>query len=98
LVLLEVLEQSLARFDAALFASCLMGNHYHLVLQTRQPNLSRLMRHINGAYTQAYDRRYRKVRHLFQDRFKAVLVDVDAYLLDVCRYVDLNIRAMPIPS
>jgi REP element-mobilizing transposase RayT len=88
--LLEIVEQGMKRFDAAVFAYCLMGNHYHFVLHTHQPNLSRLMRHINGVYTQAYNRRHRKVGHLFQGRFKAVLVDKDAYLLEVCRYVDLN--------
>lgn len=88
--LLEVLAQGMARFDAVVLAYCLMGNHYHFVLQTHQPNLSRLMRHINGVYTQAYNRRHGKVGHLFQGRFKAVLVDEDAYLLEVCRYVDLN--------
>jgi len=60
------------------------------VLHTRQANLSLLMRHINGVYTQTYNRRHRKVGHLFQGRFKAILVDRDAYLLEVCRYVDLN--------
>lgn len=90
LAFLNVVEQGLTRFDSEVFAYCLMGNHYHVVLQTHQPNLSRLMRHINGVYTQAYNRRQRKVGHLFQGRFKAVLVDVDAYLLEVCRYVDLN--------
>lgn len=67
-----------------------MGNHYHTVLRTRQPNLSRLMRQIKGVYTQSTNRRHRKVGHVFQVRFKAVLVDGDAYLLEVCRYVDLN--------
>lgn len=88
--LMEVLEQGLERFDATMFAYCLMGNHYHFVVQTHQPNLSRFMRHINGVYTQAYNRRHGKVGHLFQGRFKAVLVDRDAYFLEVCRYVDLN--------
>ena len=88
--LLAVVEHGLKRHDAILFAYCLMGNHYHFVLQTQQPNLSRLMRHINGVYTQIYNRRHRKVGHLFQGRFKAVLVDRDAYFLEVCRYVDLN--------
>jgi len=88
--LLEIVAQGIERFDAMVFAYCLMGNHYHFVLQTRQPNLSRLMRHINGVYTQSYNRRHGKVGHLFQGRFKAVLVDRDAYLLEVCRYVDLN--------
>lgn len=88
--LLSVVEQGLERFDAVAFAYCLMGNHYHFVLQTHQPNLSRLMRHINGVYTQIYNRRHRKVGHLFQGRFKAIVVDRDAYFLEVCRYVDLN--------
>ncbi|MHB1331380.1 MAG: transposase [Sulfuriferula sp.] len=81
---------ALDRFDACALAFCLMDNHYHLVLHTRQPNLSALMRQINGVYTQAYNRRHAKVGHLFQGRFKAILVDRDAYLLEVCRYVDLN--------
>ncbi len=88
--LLEVLARGLDRFDAACFAYCLMGNHYHFVLQTRHANLSRLMRHVNGVYTQAYNRRHGKVGHLFQGRFKAIVVDRDAYFLEVCRYVDLN--------
>ena len=88
--LLEVVAQALSRFDAEALAYCLMGNHYHFVLHTRQANLSSLMRHINGVYTQTYNRRHNKVGHLFQGRFKAILVDRDAYLLEVCRYVDLN--------
>ena len=67
-----------------------MGNHYHLVLHTRQPNLSRLMRHFNGVFTQRFNRRHGLVGHLFQGRFKAILVDRDAYLLAVCRYVERN--------
>ena len=67
-----------------------MDNHYHLVLHTRRANLSRIMRDVNGIYTQAYNRRHGTVGHLFQGRFKAILVDRDAYLLEVCRYVDLN--------
>ena len=88
--LLEVVARALSRFDAEALAYCLMGNHYHFVLHTRQANLSLLMRHINGVYTQAFNRRHNKVGHLFQGRFKAILVDRDAYLLEVCRYVDLN--------
>ena len=88
--LLEVVAQALSRFDAEALAYCLMGNHYHFVLHTRQANLSLLMRHINGVYTQAFNRRHNKVGHLFQGRFKAILVDRDSYLLEVCRYVDMN--------
>ena len=90
LALLEVVALALSRFDAQALAYCLMGNHYHFVLHTRQANLSLLMRQINGVYTQTYNRRHNKVGHLFQGRFKAILVDRDAYLLEVCRYVDLN--------
>ncbi|MBL8279311.1 MAG: transposase [Pelomonas sp.] len=88
--LLAVVAQGMARFDAQLLAYCLMGNHYHFVIHTRQGNLSVLMRHINGVYTQAFNRRHSKVGHLFQGRFKAILVDREAYLLEVCRYVELN--------
>lgn len=86
----DVIAQALERFDACTLAFCLMDNHYHLVLHTRRANLSELMRQINGVYTQAYNRRHGKVGHLFQGRFKGILVDRDAYLLEVCRYVDLN--------
>ncbi len=81
--LLAVVSQALSRFDAEALAYC----------------LSLLMRHINGAYTQTYNRRHHKVGHLFQGRFKAILVDRDAYLLEVCRYVDLNpVRAHMVPK
>jgi len=88
--LLEVIAQSLDRHEAQMLAYCLMGNHYHFVLYTHQPNLSGLMRQINGVYTQRYNRRHGKTGHLFEGRFKAILVDRDAYLFEVCRYVELN--------
>lgn len=87
---LAVIAQAMERFDAQVLAYCLMGNHYHLVLQTRQANLSRLMRQVNGVYTQAFNRRHGVAGHLFQGRFKAILVDRDAYLLALCRYVERN--------
>ena len=87
---LDVLGQALARFDAAVLAYCLMGNHYHLVLTTHGANLSALMHQLNGVYTQRFNRRHDKVGHVFQGRFKAILVDRDTYLLEVCRYVELN--------
>jgi putative transposase len=91
---LNVVAQATERFDAVILAYCLMDNHYHLVVHTRRGNLSRLMQQLNGVYTQLYNRRHRKVGHLFQGRFKGILVDENAYLLEVCRYVDLNpIRA-----
>lgn len=87
---LAILGQALERFNAKVFAYCLMGNHYHLVIQTCEANLSRLMRQINGVYTQTFNRRHVLSGHLFQGRFKAIIVDSESYLLEVCRYVDLN--------
>jgi putative transposase len=69
-VLLGVVEEGMGRYDAQVLAYCLMGNHDHFVLHTRQANLSRLMRHLNGVYTQAFNRRHRKVGHLFQCRLR----------------------------
>ena len=87
---LAVLAQCCERMDAAVYAYCLMGNHYHLVLTTRRANLSALMRQLNGVYTQTFNRRHDKVGHVFQGRFKAILVDREAYFLALCRYVELN--------
>ncbi len=87
---LDIVAQAMDRFDAKVLAYCLMGNHYHLVLVTQQPNLSRLMRHVNGVYTQCFNRRHALVGHVFQGRFKAILVDSDTYLLALCRYVERN--------
>ncbi|MEX5215222.1 MAG: transposase [Nitrospiraceae bacterium] len=68
----------------------LMDNHYHLLLETPSPNLSQALRHLNGVYTQRFNRRHRRVGHLFQGRFKAIVVEKEAYLLELCRYVVLN--------
>jgi hypothetical protein len=67
-----------------------MPNHYHLVLETPDGNLSKGMRQLNGVYTQASNRRHRRVGHLFQGRYKAILEDADSYLLALARYVMLN--------
>ncbi len=88
--LLCVLSQATKRFDAVVLAYCLMGNHYHVVLNTRRANLSVLMRHLNGVFTQTFNRRHGAVGHVFQGRFKAILVDRENYLLELCRYVELN--------
>ncbi|MBQ0797928.1 MAG: transposase [Porticoccaceae bacterium] len=72
------------------YAYCLMSNHYHLLVQTPDSNLSKGMRQLNGIYTQSYNRRHNKIGHLFQGRYKAILVDEDAYLLELSRYIVLN--------
>ncbi|WIV97163.1 REP-associated tyrosine transposase [Kinneretia aquatilis] len=98
-LLLAIVGQTMKRFDAVIVAYCLMGNHYHWVLGTRLANLSALMQQLNGIYTQAFNRRHGKVGHVFQGRFKAILVDRDSYLLEVCRYVELNpVRAQMVPQ
>lgn len=88
--LLAILGAALRECDAQAFAYCLMGNHYHFVLQTRRANLSALMHRVNSAYSLKHNRRHRLPGPLFEGRFKALHVDRDAYLLEVCRYVDLN--------
>lgn len=68
----------------------LMSNHYHVVVETVEGNLSKGMRQLNGVYTQAFNRRHRRVGHVFQGRYKGILVDKDSYLLELSRYVVLN--------
>jgi len=87
---LEVLGKVVNRFNWLCHAYCLMDNHYHMVIETPQANLSKGMRQLNGLYTQVYNRRHRTVGHLFQGRYKAVLIQKESHLLEVCRYVVLN--------
>jgi len=72
------------------YAYCLMPNHYHLVVATPNGALSRGMRQLNGVYAQRFHYRHASVGHVFQGRFKSILVQRDAYLLELCRYVVLN--------
>jgi putative transposase len=78
------------RFNWRCHAYCEMTNHYHAVVETPEANLSKGMRQLNGVYTQSTNRRHGLVGHLFQGRFKAILVERDAYLLELARYVVLN--------
>ena len=87
---LGVLGQVVARFGWLCHAYCLMDNHYHVLIETPQPNLSRGMRQLNGVYTQGFNRRHRRVGHLLQGRFTAILVEKEPHLLELCRYVVLN--------
>jgi len=67
-----------------------MSNHYHLLIETPYANLSRGMRHLNGVYTQTFNVKHGRVGHLFQGRFKSILVEKDLYLMELCRYIVLN--------
>jgi len=87
---LNILKVVNDRFHWLCHAYCLMNNHYHLVIETLEGNLSKGMRQLNGVYTQAYNRRHRRVGHLLQGRYKGILVEKESYLLEVCRYVVLN--------
>ena len=87
---LELLGEVIRQFNWLCHAYCLMDNHYHLLIETPDGNLSKGMRQLNGVYTQDSNRRHGRVGHLFQGRYKAILVDSDAYLLELSRYVVLN--------
>ena len=78
------------RFNWVCHAYCLMDNHYHIVVETAEANLSKGMRQLNGVYTQNFNRRHNRVGHVYQGRYTAILVDKDSYLLELSRYVVLN--------
>ena len=78
---------------------CLMDNHYHLLVETPDANLSKGMRQLNGRYTQKFNREHRRVGHVFQGRYKAILIDKNSYLLELSRYIVLNpVRARMVHS
>ncbi|NOZ10872.1 MAG: hypothetical protein GXP09_07540 [Gammaproteobacteria bacterium] len=87
---LDTLSEVHRRFHCIVHAYCLLGNHYHLLLETPHANLSRIMRHINGVYTQRYNRLKKTDGPLFRGRYKALLVDKEAYLLQLSRYIHRN--------
>jgi putative transposase len=78
------------RWGVEVFAYCLMENHYHLCLRTPEGNLSRVMRHLDGLYTQRFNRLHRRDGALFRGRYRAIVVDKDSYLAQVVRYIHLN--------
>ena len=98
-VWLEVLGQVCERFNWVCHAWCQMTNHYHLLIETPEANLAQGMRQLNGVYTQRFNRAHKRVGHVFQGRYKAILVERDSYLLELARYVVLNpLRAKMVKS
>lgn len=87
---LDIINNLCEKYKFIIYAYVLMGNHYHFLLETLLPNLSKIMRDLNGNYTQYFNRTYNRVGHLFQGRYKAILVDKDNYLLFLSRYIHLN--------
>ena len=86
----DYLIEAQVKYDFVLHCYVLMSNHFHLIIEARHANLSQLMHYINGSYTNYINRRRRRSGHLFQGRYKAILVDWDSYLLELTRYLHLN--------
>lgn len=96
---LRIVARSVDVFRWTVHGYVLMSNHYHLLLDTPEPNLSRGMRQLNGIYTQRFNRRHQRVGHVFQGRFKAILVEKNTHLLELARYLALNpVRAGMVKS
>ena len=87
---LEILGNTVEKYNWLCHAFCLLDNHYHLIIETPDPNLSLGMRQLNGVYTQSFNRIHQRVGHVFQGRYKAILVEKGNHLLELCRYVVLN--------
>ena len=87
---LGILAKVVKRFNWLCHAWCLMDNHYHLLIETLEGNLSAGMRQLGGVYTQAFNRAHGRDGHLFRGRFKSILVEKQEHLLELCRYVVLN--------
>jgi putative transposase len=87
---LEILDQSQKIFSVHLFAYVLMDNHFHLLAETPLGNLSQFMRRFNITYTSYFNRTHKRVGHLYQGRYRSILVDKESYLSELSRYIHLN--------
>jgi REP element-mobilizing transposase RayT len=87
---MQTLAEVCMHFNFIVHSFCLMGNHYHLLLETASANLSQGMRELNGIYSQYFNRRHELVGHVFQGRYKSILVQKESYLLELARYIVLN--------
>ena len=96
---LNILSKVYQRFNWTIHAFCLMENHYHLLIETPDANLAKGMRYLNGVYTQRFNSTHNRVGHVFQGRYKSILVDKNSYLLELARYIVLNpVRAQLVRS
>ena len=96
---LERLGRYRKRFGVTVYVYCLMSNHAHLLVETGSQPLSRFMQGLQQSYTQYFNRKYHKVGHLFQGRYKAIVCEKDEYLLTLVRYIHLNpVRAKLVQS
>jgi REP element-mobilizing transposase RayT len=89
-VFINLLKETAEQWNVKITAYCLMSNHYHVLLQTPEGNLSRSMRHLNGIYTQRYNKMHGYDGQLFRGRYKSILVDEDTYLLELLKYIHKN--------
>ncbi len=87
---LSYLSSAWERHSAVFHAYCLMSNHFHLMVETPLGNLSWIMKHINGSYTTYFNVKHKRAGHLFQGRYKAILVQADTYAAELSRYIHLN--------
>jgi putative transposase len=87
---LGYLDSAVERYGAVIHVYCLMSNHYHLLLETPEGNLSQIMRHVNGAYTTYFNVKRKRSGHLFQGRYKAILIEADEYATELSRYIHMN--------
>jgi len=96
---LSYLSSAWERYGAVFHAYCLMSNHFHLMVETPLGNLSRIMKHINGSYTTYFNLKHKRVGHLLQSRYKAILVQADTYAAELSHYIHLNpVRAKIVSS
>ncbi len=89
-IFVDLLKETSEMWNIRIAAYCLMPDHYHLLVQTPDANISRAMRHLNGVYTQGYNRRHEWDGPLFRGRYKSILVSADSYLLQLVRYIHRN--------
>jgi putative transposase len=89
-IFLKILEEACEKFEVIIYSYCLMPNHYHLLVKTPKANLGKFMQHINGLYTQKFNKFMERDGPLFRGRFKSILVEDDIYLSHLTRYIHLN--------